>query len=113
MRDDKPLVAVVTPVHNAQAFLAECIESVLNQTYTHFEYMILDDGSTDASFEIAVSFAKKDKRVRVERNPTFCRSDGEPQSRVLLAPSGGEVLQGLVAGRSPLSRLHPAHGGSC
>jgi len=67
---DTPLVAVVTPMHNAQPFLAECIESVLKQTYAHFEYIILDDCSTDGSLEIAVDYAKKDKRIRIERNAT-------------------------------------------
>ena len=68
---DTPLVVVITPMRNAEAFLAECIESVLKQTYANFEYIILDDCSTDGSLEIAVNYAKKDKRLRVERNTTF------------------------------------------
>ena len=65
---EKPLVAVVTPVHNGEPFLAECIESVLSQMYTHFEYIVFDDASTDASVDIALKYARKDKRIRVERS---------------------------------------------
>jgi glycosyltransferase involved in cell wall biosynthesis len=67
---DKPLVAVVTPVHNSEHFLAECIQSVLNQTHTHLEYIIFDDGSTDGSLDIALKYARTDPRIRVERSAT-------------------------------------------
>jgi glycosyltransferase involved in cell wall biosynthesis len=66
-----PLVSVVTPVYNGESFLAECIESVLAQTYENFEYIIVDDCSTDASLEIALRYAEKDRRVRAERNASF------------------------------------------
>jgi glycosyltransferase involved in cell wall biosynthesis len=61
---------VVTPVHNGEQFLAECIESVLAQTYEDFEYIIVDDGSTDASLDIMQAYARKDGRIRVERRGT-------------------------------------------
>jgi glycosyltransferase involved in cell wall biosynthesis len=67
----EPLVSVVTPVYNGADFLAECIESVLGQTFTNFEYLIVDNCSTDRSLEIALSFAKKDDRIRVHRNERF------------------------------------------
>ena len=61
----EPLVSVVTPVYNTAAYLAECIESVLAQTYRNFEYIIFDNRSSDASLEIARQFEKKDRRIRV------------------------------------------------
>lgn len=67
---EAPLVSVVTPVYNGEPFLAECIESVLAQTYENFEYIIVDDCSTDASLEVALRYTEKDHRVRVERNAT-------------------------------------------
>jgi glycosyltransferase involved in cell wall biosynthesis len=67
---DTPLVSVVTPVYNGEHFLAECIESVLAQTYTNFEYLVFDDGSTDRSLEIARGFARTDTRIRIERSAT-------------------------------------------
>ncbi len=67
----KPLVSVVTPVYNGEAYLAECIESVLAQTYTHWEYLIVNNCSTDHSLEIARHYAKQDKRIRIHDNDTF------------------------------------------
>lgn len=60
-----PLVTVVTPVYNAEAYIAECIESVLEQNYENWEYLVADNRSTDRSLEIAREYAKKDERVRV------------------------------------------------
>ncbi len=60
-----PLVSVVTPVHNGEAFLAECIESVLAQSYDRWEYTIVNNCSTDRSLEVAERYAQKDSRVRV------------------------------------------------
>lgn len=57
------LVSVVMPVHNGERFLIEAIESVLNQTYTNFEFLIIENCSTDSSLEIIKSY--KDKRIRL------------------------------------------------
>ena len=63
----QPLVSVVTPFHNTATFLAECIESVLAQSFTQFEYILVDNCSTDGSGEIAESYARRDPRVRLIR----------------------------------------------
>jgi glycosyltransferase involved in cell wall biosynthesis len=60
-----PVVSVVTPFYNTERYLAECIESVLEQTFTDFEYVLADNASTDGSLEIARSYARQDPRVRV------------------------------------------------
>ncbi|MGH7388526.1 MAG: glycosyltransferase family 2 protein [Candidatus Rokuibacteriota bacterium] len=65
----EPLVTVLTPVHNGEAYLAECIESVLAQTYRRWEYVIVDNGSTDATGDIARRYAEREPRLRVVRNP--------------------------------------------
>lgn len=62
----QPLVSVLLPVYNAQLFLAKAIESVLAQTYTHFELLIINDGSTDDSERIILSYA--DPRIRYIKN---------------------------------------------
>jgi glycosyltransferase involved in cell wall biosynthesis len=67
----EPLVSVVTPFYNSEDFLAECIESVLAQTYGHFEYVLVDNQSTDLSVEIAASYACKDPRIRLLHTDTF------------------------------------------
>ena len=61
-------MSVCVPVYNGEAFLAETLRSVLDQTYRDFELVVLDNASTDATGRIARSFG--DPRVRVERNPT-------------------------------------------
>lgn len=63
-----PRVSVLTPVYNGERYLAECIESVLRQTWPHFEYVIVDNASTDATAEIIAAYAARDPRIRVHRN---------------------------------------------
>ena len=55
-----PLVSIVTPVYNGEAYLEECIESVLAQTYTHWEYIIVNNCSTDNTLDIARRYESKD-----------------------------------------------------
>src|SRR5262245_29002790 len=69
--ESPPLVSVVTPVYNGADFLAECVESVLAQTYTNFEYIIVNNRSTDRTLEIALGYARKDSRIRVHDAETF------------------------------------------
>jgi glycosyltransferase involved in cell wall biosynthesis len=64
----QPLVNIVTPVYNGEKYLADCIESVLAQTYTNWEYVIMNNCSTDGTSDIAESYALKDSRIRVVRN---------------------------------------------
>jgi glycosyltransferase involved in cell wall biosynthesis len=64
-RSKGELVSVITPVYNGAAYLGECIESVLGQTHTNFEYIIADNCSTDSSLSIARSYADSDARIRV------------------------------------------------
>jgi len=61
--DGQPLVTVLTPLYNGEKYLAECIESVLNQTYLHWNYVIVNNCSTDGSLAIAASYAAKDRRA--------------------------------------------------
>ena len=69
--NDGPVVSVFTPVYNGEKYLAECIESVLNQTYPNFEYLIVNNCSTDRTLEIAQAYAKKDSRIRIHDNTEF------------------------------------------
>jgi len=66
-----PLVSVVTPVYNEEQHLAECIESVLAQTYHNWDYTIVDNCSTDGSLEVARRYAAQDRRIRIHRNQDF------------------------------------------
>lgn len=59
-----PLVSVITPVYNAEFFLQKTIDSVLNQTYKNFEFLLIDDCSTDRSPLIIQNIAQKDPRIQ-------------------------------------------------
>lgn len=67
----RPLVSVVTPFHNTAKYLQQCIESVLEQKYDNFEYILVDNCSTDSSGEIAERYANRDSRIRLVRRPSL------------------------------------------
>src|SRR6185503_16132381 len=67
----RPLVSVVTPFYNTAPYLAGCIESVLAQTHRDFEYLLVNNKSTDGSREIAARYSAQDSRLRVIDNPAF------------------------------------------
>lgn len=61
---NSPLVSIIMPVYNGSFYLKEAILSILNQTYKNFEFIIIDDGSTDNSLEIIQEFNDKDNRIQ-------------------------------------------------
>lgn len=64
MKDNSnELVSIIVPIYNTQKQLEKCIESLLKQTYTHLEIILINDGSTDNSLNICKNFQKKDKRI--------------------------------------------------
>jgi len=63
-----PLVSVLMTAYNREKYIAEAIESVLTQTFTDFELIIVDDRSGDKTHEITLAYAAKDPRIRVYRN---------------------------------------------
>ncbi len=62
---ENPLISVSMPAYNAEIYIADSIESVLNQNYQNFELLICDDGSTDRTLEIIRAYEKKDPRIKV------------------------------------------------
>lgn len=60
-----PLVSIIVPVYNAKRYLADCLDSILAQTLTSFEVLLVDDGSTDGSEQLCDDYAAKDPRIRV------------------------------------------------
>ena len=67
----QPIVSIVTPFYNTADYLAECIESVLAQTYRDFEYVLVNNKSTDGSADIAARYAARDPRIRLVHTETF------------------------------------------
>lgn len=61
------LVSIITPVHNSEQFLSHCIDSVLGQTYSYWEHILVDDCSSDGSKDLIKSFQKKDPRIKYHR----------------------------------------------
>ena len=60
---NKPIISVVMPVFNEEKFIAAAIKSILDQTFKDFEFLIIDDGSTDKTAEIVENFKAQDKRI--------------------------------------------------
>lgn len=60
-----PLFSVIVPAYNASNYIEKCIISVLNQEYENFELIIVDDGSTDGTFDICCAYGKKDSRIKI------------------------------------------------
>ena len=71
MSSRQPFVSVLTPCYNMGEFLGECIESVLRQTYHNFEYLLVNNCSTDNTLQIMHDYAKRDSRIRVHDNTEF------------------------------------------
>lgn len=65
-----PLITIYTRVYNTEKYIRKCVESVLNQTYTNIEYLILDNGSTDGCTSILQEYAQKDSRIHLHRSET-------------------------------------------
>jgi glycosyltransferase involved in cell wall biosynthesis len=91
----RPLVSVVTPFFNTAPYLAECIESVLAQTFTDFEYILMDNCSTDGSGEIAARYASRDPRIRLIRCSQFL-SQLANYNRALTQISGASAFCKIV-----------------
>jgi glycosyltransferase involved in cell wall biosynthesis len=123
MTRGEPFVSVVTPVYNCGPYLAECIESVLNQTYRNFEYLIVNNCSTDNTLEVAQSYAKKDSRIRVSDNTEFMSvfvnhnnalNQMSTESKYCKVVSGDDWLfRDCVAQMVELAEEHPSVGIVC
>ncbi|MFR4520086.1 MAG: glycosyltransferase [Fusobacterium sp.] len=73
---EKELVSVIMTVYNGEKYLKKTIESILTQTYDNFEFLILDDGSTDNSNKIILEYKKIDKRIKVFNKGRVGRAQG-------------------------------------
>jgi glycosyltransferase involved in cell wall biosynthesis len=90
----KPLVSVIVPAYNAEVFIERTIKSIINQTYTNIEVLVVDDGSQDSTAEIAKSFVQKDSRLTLLQQP----NSGVAAARNLaIAKSKGEFIAPIDA----------------
>ncbi|MCH6257881.1 glycosyltransferase [Puniceicoccaceae bacterium K14] len=72
--EELPLITILTPVYNGESCLRNCIESVINQSYKNWVYVIIDNQSTDKTKEIAQSYADNDSRIVIKKTPNFITS---------------------------------------
>jgi glycosyltransferase involved in cell wall biosynthesis len=73
-----PLISIIVPIYNVEKYLHKCINSILLQTFSNFECILVDDHSSDSSSEICDEFAKRDTRIKIIHNS---QNKGCPQSR--------------------------------
>ena len=59
------MISVVIPAYNVEKYISECLDCVQNQTYTELEIIVVDDSSTDRTYELACEYAKNDNRIKV------------------------------------------------
>ncbi|WP_055445793.1 glycosyltransferase [Lacinutrix mariniflava] len=64
----QPLISILVPCKNTQLFLNECLDSIISQTYNRWELLIIDDNSTDNSYNLVNDYAKKDNRIKLFKN---------------------------------------------
>lgn len=100
---EEPLISIVVPVYNAEKYLRQCIESVLNQDFSDYELVLVDDGSKDKSGNICDEYEKKDSRVVVihkeNEGPTTARRTGVEKATgiyVMFLDSDDYYRQGLL-----------------
>lgn len=62
---NKPLVSILVPVYNVEAYLPQCLNSLMGQTYPHLQIVLIDDGSTDGSWRVMQEYATRDERIEI------------------------------------------------
>lgn len=93
MTDHTPFFSIVTPIYNCEKYIAETILSVLHQTFSSWEMVIVDDGSSDSSVSIIEEFAKKDNRIRLiclDKNSGSCYF---PRKTAILESKGKYIVE--------------------
>ncbi len=89
LASDRPLISAVMPVYNRALFVREAMDSILAQTYTHFEFIIVDDGSSDETPRLVREYAARDARIR----PFFLPHGGGPRAaNAGIAEARGELI---------------------
>ena len=85
----RPLVSVIVPVYRVEEYLHPCVDSILHQTYTNLEVILVEDGSPDDCGAICDAYAAKDSRVKVIHKPNGGQADAR---NVGMAAMSGEYV---------------------
>ncbi len=89
---DNPLVSVIMPVYNGERYLAQAVESILSQSYSHFELIIINDGSTDSTPAILSQFMATDGRIRLLTNSKPLGKAGDLAKELGIQQAKGEYI---------------------
>ena len=90
---EKGLVSIIIPVFNREVLLPETLDSILSQTFTKWECIIVDDGSTDSSLVVAMVYASKDSRIKVFSRPWYKKKGANTCRNYGFELSKGEFIQ--------------------
>jgi glycosyltransferase involved in cell wall biosynthesis len=113
---DSPIISIIIPVYNREKLVVETLESVLRQTYSNWECIVVDDGSTDNTWEVLLTYAKKDERIKVfqrNREPKGapkCRNIGMEQAKgdyLIFLDSDDLLAPWCLAERNRLLQTYP------
>ena len=88
----RPMVSIIVPVYNAEQYLRRCVDSILNQEYTDFELLLVNDGSTDASGDICEEYGDRDPRVIVIQKENTGVSDSRNRYSRLNIKSSHQLI---------------------
>ena len=88
-----PLISIIIPIYNAQRHLHRCLQSIISQTFQNFEVILVNDGSTDDSYQVCQEFANKDKRITVITQ-TNCGASSARNRGIEIAK--GKWMQNIV-----------------
>jgi glycosyltransferase involved in cell wall biosynthesis len=118
-----PAVSIICPFINAERFLAEAIDSVVDQEFGDFELLLIDDGSSDSSTEIARTCADRDPRVRYMEHPKHANRGASPSRNLGWAQARGEYIafidsddvwrRGKLGAQVEIMKAHPSAGMVC
>ena len=75
-------ISVIVPVYNVEQYLERCVDSIINQTYTNLEIILVNDGSTDNSGKLCDELAKKDNRIKVVHKENGGLSDARNNGEI-------------------------------
>lgn len=91
VRNNKPLVSVIMPMHNSEPYIADAIKSVQAQTYKNWELIVIDDASTDASRDIVRQYMENDARISLLINPRPIGMPSEPRNYGIKSANGSFI----------------------
>ncbi len=89
--NSQPLLSIIVPIYNSGQYLDHCIQSIRSQSYTNFELILVNDGSSDSSAEIIAQHAESDSRIKVITNEKASGNPGTPRNQALDIATGDYV----------------------